>query len=119
MLRGNLRSNLPSAAGAATRPEAVDVLARGRSTRVERIVSHGHASPPGFWYDQTENEYVVLLAGRAELEVEGVGSVTLEPGDWLDIPARLRHRVAWTAPDEDTVWLAVFYAASIDAHPDS
>jgi cupin 2 domain-containing protein len=91
MLRGKLRSNLPSAADAADRPEAVDVLARGPSTRVERIVSNGHASPPGFWYDQTENEYVVLLAGRAELEVEGIGNVTLEPGDRLDIPARLRR----------------------------
>jgi cupin 2 domain-containing protein len=118
MLRGNLRSNLPSAPGAAHGPEAVDVLVRSKHTRIERIVSHGHASPPGFWYDQSESEYVLLLTGRAELELEDIGGVALEPGDWLDIPARLRHRVAWTAPNEDTVWLAVFYAPSIDTHPD-
>jgi len=27
----------------------------------------------------------------------------------VDLPAKCRHRVDWTDPDEPTVWLAVFY----------
>lgn len=101
---GNLRSELPSSG-----PEAFDVLARGTACRVERIVSRGHASPPGFWYEQAESEYVLVLEGRARLELEGGPIVALEPGDWVDIPAGVRHRVAWTTPDQATIWLAVFY----------
>lgn len=105
MHSGNLRDDLPPPGG----PEAVSVLARAGATRVERIVSYGHASPPGFWYDQEEHEYVLVVSGRAELELEHQGVVALGPGDWVDIPARVRHRVAWTAPNEATIWLAVFY----------
>ncbi len=78
--------------------------------RVERIVSHGHTSPPGFWYDQPRHEWVALLAGAAALRFEGDGApVELRPGDSLTIPAGRRHRVEWTTPDEPTVWLAVHY----------
>lgn len=88
--------------------ELVTTLASGRLARVERIVSRGQTSPPDFWYDQDEAEYVLLVAGSAVLEFED-SRRTLGPGDWIDIPAHVRHRVAWTAPDMDTVWLAVFY----------
>lgn len=91
--------------------ESVTSLVAGRQVRVERIVSRGHASPPGFWYDQDEAEYVLLVSGAAVLEFEGSAPRTLRPGDWVDIPAHVRHRVVWTAPHEDTVWLAVFYGA--------
>lgn len=78
--------------------------------RVERIVSQGHASPEGFWYDQDEDEWVVLLAGAAGLVFEDDDEeVVLRPGDHIRIPAHRRHRVSWTSPDEETVWLAVFY----------
>jgi cupin 2 domain-containing protein len=78
--------------------------------RVERIVSFGHASPPGFWYDQPWHEWVVLLTGAARVLFEGDSApVQLGPGDSLDIPAGRRHRVEWTAPDGPTVWLAVHY----------
>jgi cupin 2 domain-containing protein len=77
--------------------------------RIERIVSRGHASPPGFWYDQPEHEFVLLVEGEAALVVEGEGERRLAPGDWLEIKARVRHRVSWTAPDRATIWLAVFY----------
>ena len=101
----NLFSDLPSGLP----EESVDVLARGEHVRVERIVSTGHASPPGFWYDQAEHEWVVVLQGEARLLVEGDEPLTLRPGDHLLLPAHRRHRVEWTSPDEPTVWLAVFY----------
>lgn len=90
--------------------ELFETIARGRNVRVERIVSHGHASPAGFWYDQEQAEFVVLLCGGARLEFEDrEGSIELRPGDYLTIAAHRRHRVEWTAPDEPTIWLAVFF----------
>jgi cupin 2 domain-containing protein len=90
--------------------ELTDVLARGAHVRVERIVSRGHASPPGFWYDQEETEWVVVVKGRARLRFEAQEAVLeLGPGDHVTIPPHARHRVEWTAPDEDTVWIAVFF----------
>ena len=76
--------------------------------RIERIVSTGQASPPGFWYDQPDDEFVVLLAGAARLCFED-GDVTLDmkAGDWVEIPAHVRHRVERTQADPPTVWLAV------------
>ncbi|MFG0320678.1 MAG: cupin domain-containing protein [Planctomycetota bacterium JB042] len=88
--------------------ERVDLLARSEGVRVERIVSRGHRSPDGFWYDQDEDEWVAVLAGRATLRFADGRTVELGPGDHLDIPARVRHRVDRTAPDTETVWLAVF-----------
>lgn len=90
--------------------ELVQVLAHGESTRVERIVSRGQSSPTGFWYDQEEDEWVIVLAGAAKLCFEGCEErVKLTPGDYIHIPAHTRHRVDWTDPHVDTVWLAVFY----------
>jgi cupin 2 domain-containing protein len=79
--------------------------------RIERIVSTGQASPPGFWYDQPDDEFVVLLTGGARLRFED-GEVTLDmkPGDWVEIPAHVRHRVESTQADPPTVWLAVHRA---------
>jgi len=69
--------------------------------RVERIVSQGHASPPGFWYDQEENELVILLEGSAAVEFEGQAEpVELRRGSYLNIPAHARHRVVWTDPNQ-------------------
>ncbi len=83
----------------------------GGTVRIERIVSRGHRSPEDFWYDQEEEEWVVLLRGSATLRFEDPdrGTRHLVPGDWLRIPARVRHRVEATAGDEDTIWLAVFH----------
>ena len=77
--------------------------------RIVRVVSRGHASPPDFWYDQEDHEWVSVLAGRARLEVEERGIVELGPGDHILLTAHLRHRVFWTDPGVDTIWLAVFY----------
>jgi len=102
----NLLSPLPDARGA----EAVDTLLTRSAIRIERIVSRGQASPPGFWYDQEEGEWVLLLAGAARLRfADETEPRLLVPGDWLDIAPRRRHRVDWTDPATPTVWLAVFY----------
>ncbi len=93
-----------------TNAEQFEELLSRSSTRIERIVSSGQASPPGFWYDQDEGEWVVLLTGAARLLIEGEETPrTLRPGDWIDLPPHCRHRVEWTSPDEETVWLAVHY----------
>ena len=106
MLHGDLAANIP----ADLPEELVTPLVLGRGVRVERIVSRGHCSPPGFWYDQVEDELVLLVAGEARVQIEGEAERTLRPGHWLDIPAHVRHRVTFTAPDTDTIWLAVFRA---------
>jgi cupin 2 domain-containing protein len=91
--------------------EAVDTLAASPGLRIERIVSRGHASAPGFWYDQDHNEWVLVVQGRARiLFADRPDPVELGPGDHLLIGAHVRHRVAWTAPDQETVWLAVHFA---------
>jgi cupin 2 domain-containing protein len=88
--------------------EIVTSLIIASNLRVERIVSYGQCSPDHFWYDQAENEWVIVLKGSARLIFED-RTVRLYPGDYLNIPAHSRHRVEWTATDEPTIWLAIFY----------
>nr|WP_221414851.1 cupin domain-containing protein [Sphingobium lignivorans] len=83
-----------------------DILARP-GLRIERIVSHGQVTPPDAPYDQSHEEWVLLLAGAARLWLEDRGEVALEPGDSLLIPAHVRHRVIYTQADPPTIWLAV------------
>ena len=104
------RGNIYNGAAGRTPEEQFEELAAGNGVRIERIVSDGHASSEGFWYDQDRNEWVLLLQGSAGLGIEGSeGEIVLWPGDWIDIPAHVRHRVAWTDKKQKTVWLAVFY----------
>ena len=89
--------------------ELVEVLAENNHVRIEQIISTGQASPDGFWYDQEQAEWVVVLKGEAKLLFEGDDEpVHLKMGDHINIPAHRKHRVEWTTPDEPTVWLAVF-----------
>jgi cupin 2 domain-containing protein len=88
--------------------ELFTTLLEAAGVRIERIVSHGHASPAGFWYDQDQHEWVIVLKGAARLRFED-GIVDMKPGDFINIPAHKRHRVEWTTPDEPTIWLAVHY----------
>jgi cupin 2 domain-containing protein len=101
----NLFADTPSALP----QELVEILSESAGVRIERIVSHGHASPEGFWYDQDRAEFVILLRGAARLHLEGDNPVEMNLGDWINIPAHRRHRVEWTTPDEPSVWLAVHY----------
>lgn len=100
----NLLFNLPENFS----EELFTTLVDAKDVRIERIVSRGHASPPGFWYDQDQDEWVVVLQGAARLQFE-THEQMLKPGDHINILARVKHRVAWTTPDGPTVWLAVFY----------
>jgi cupin 2 domain-containing protein len=88
--------------------ELFTTLLQAPGVRIEWIVSHGHKSPDGFWYDQPTNEWVLVLQGAAKIEFED-GTLEMRPGDYVDIPAHKRHRVAWTTPDEPTIWLSVHY----------
>ena len=97
----NLFVNLASAKDG----EEFLTLLENTHTKIERIVSHAHASPAGFWYDQDHDEWVALLRGTATLEFTDREPVELKEGDYLTIPRHLKHRVARTS--EETVWLAV------------
>lgn len=102
----NLLSPLPDAEAA----ERIDALLTRPGLRIERIVSQGQASPPGFWYDQAEGEWVMVLAGAARLRFADETEVRiLGPSDWVDIAPHRRHRVDWTDATVPTVWLAIFY----------
>jgi cupin 2 domain-containing protein len=90
--------------------ECVEVLLTRPGIRIERIVSFGQASPPDFWYDQEEGEWVLVLAGAARLRFADESEARLlGSGDWLDIVPHRRHRVDWTDPTTPTIWLAIFY----------
>ncbi|WP_426711715.1 cupin domain-containing protein [Cronobacter muytjensii] len=104
----NLLLNFPNAAQR-REAETFETLIERPALRVERIVSTGQASPPGFWYCQAQGEWLALIAGRAALRFEDGEEVTLHPGDCLNIRARRKHRVEWTDATAPTVWLAVFY----------
>jgi len=98
----NLLRDLPSSG-------AGEVIERLAGNGAVRIVSRGEASPDGFWYDQDEAEFVLVLSGAARLRFADGGVLSLGPGDWVDIAPHRRHRVDWTDPAQPTVWLAVFY----------
>ena len=92
--------------------EHITQIAGSPEVRIERIVSYGQSSPEGFWYDQGWNEWVIVLSGSAGLLFEGEAEPrTLNPGDYVEIPPHRRHRVAWTASETPTIWLAVHYPA--------
>jgi len=102
-LFADLPANLPD--------ELFTTLLEAADVRIERIVSHGHASPDGFWYDQEQHEWVVVLKGAAWLRFEDE-VLEMGPGSFVNIPAHRKHRVEWTTPDEPTIWLAVHYGRS-------
>jgi cupin 2 domain-containing protein len=104
----NLFANLPESLP----EEMVDVLVESKHVRIEPIVSTGQSSQLNFWYDQGEDEWVVVLKGHAKLRFEGdAAPLEMHPGDHVLIPAHRKHRVEWTTPHEPTVWLALFYSA--------
>ena len=105
MQAGSLRKGLPA------RPIADEIfegLVERPGLHIERIVSTGQSTPEGEWYDQAQDEFVLLVVGAARLRIEGEPEDrVLEEGDWVFLPAHCRHRVTWTREDPPTVWLAV------------
>jgi cupin 2 domain-containing protein len=106
MESGNLLSNVP----ADLPEELMTTLVASPHAKIERIVSKGHCSPDGFWYDQDQHEWVLLVQGEAGLQFEDTPEVMhLTPGRYVHIPAHCKHRVAWTSSQPEAIWLAVFY----------
>ncbi len=103
------KSNIFSAIPDDLPQELFDVLAENQSVKIERIVSRGHASPDSGWYDQGSDEWVIVLKGEAVVAFEEGDEQRLVVGDYLNIPAHVKHKVSWTDPDRETVWLAVHY----------
>lgn len=103
---GNVLADIPTELS----EEQFATLVSTPNLKIERIVSHGQASPEGFWYDQDDNEWVMMVAGSASVLIEGEAEPrALKAGDHLNIPAHTRHRVTWTDPSQPTIWLAVHY----------
>ena len=101
---GNLFEGIPDASAR----ERTEILVSGAGFRIERIVSRAQSSEPDFWYDQEWDEWVAVLRGSARLELETPRrEIELGRGDWIHLPAHCRHRVAWTEPGRDTVWIAL------------
>ena len=87
--------------------ELFETLLQRDGLRLERIVSHGHTTPPDEWYDQAWDEWVILLSGSATLQFDGGELRQLKPGDYVLIPAHCRHRVEATDKQEKSMWLAL------------
>lgn len=102
----NLFADLPTDRDA----EVFESLLEHDGMTLERIVSTGQATPSGEWLQQDRHEWVVLMSGGAALRFEGEqGERVLQPGDYVLIPARCRHRVEWTDESQPTIWLALHY----------
>lgn len=87
--------------------ELFEALIPDQGVLIERIISSGQVSPPGFWYEQERDEWVVLLQGKARLAWENGRSLDMNPGDWVLIAAGERHRVEYTSQEPPCIWLAV------------
>lgn len=101
----NIYSDVPSSIP----DEIFNDIITTENVRIERIISHGHSSPEQGWYDQDENEWVMVLEGQGVIEFEDERVVTLSKGDYINIAAREKHKVVGTDRDVVTIWLAVFY----------
>ncbi len=89
--------------------EVFDLLVQSSNIRIVRIISKGQASPESGWYDQEQNEWVIVLKGEALISFEDREEVDLKAGSHVNIPAHTKHKVAWTSPNTETIWLAVHY----------
>ena len=107
---GNLFADVADVSAANMGEEAFSEILARPGLKIERIISQGQTSAPGFWYDQAWNEWVIVLKGSATLQFEQEPAArSLGVGDYVFIPARKRHRVEWTEPQQPTVWLAVHF----------
>ena len=97
----NIPQNLPD--------EVFSIILQQDNILIERIVSKGHSTPTGKWYDQNQNEWILLLQGQATLRLINEQTINMDQGDYYFIPAHLKHRVEWTAPDCETIWLAIHF----------
>ncbi len=89
--------------------ELFENLVENKNVKIERIISKGHSSPESGWYEQADNEWVMVLKGGAIITFDDGSSFTLKEGDYLEINSFQKHKVSWTEPDIETIWLAVHY----------
>ena len=101
----NIFSNIPRN----LEKELFESLIKHDAVMIERIISKGQKSPQSGWHDQEKNEWVMVLKGKAVLSFEDQSSIQLNEGDFINIPSHKKHKVAWTDPDNETIWLAVHY----------
>lgn len=102
---GNIFELIPDDLG----EEVFDLLVQSGDVKIERIISKGHASPDTGWHDQDHNEWVIVLQGEALISIEGGEEIDLCAGGYVNIPAHTKHKVSWTKPDSETIWLAIHY----------
>ena len=103
---GNIFSSIPHHMS----DEVFDTILASDGCEIERIISKGHQSPPHYWYDQGKNEWVMVLKGSAALKFKNSKKIVeMMPGDYVLIPAHCKHRVEWTDPEVETIWLAVYF----------
>lgn len=105
MLVKNIFESIPDNLG----EEIFELLVQSGDIKIERIISKGHKSPESGWYDQELNEWVILLKGNAVISFEDEADIKLKAGSHINIPTHKRHRVSWTNPETETIWLAIHY----------
>jgi len=105
MHSGNIFTSIPDSQDR----ETFEQIIQDKNVRIERIVSRGQTSPESGWYDQDQGEWIILLKGGAVITFEDGSEVKLSAGDYTNLPAHTRHRVSWTDPGTETIWLAVHY----------
>ncbi len=89
--------------------EVFELLAESKDVRVERIISKGQSSPESDWYDQEQSEWIIVLKGEAIISFKYDEEIELQVGNYINIPAHTKHRVKWTNPNTETIWLVVYY----------
>ena len=105
MEKGNLFKNIPESLP----DEILENIVKSKNCKIKRILSKSHTTPEGKWYDQDENEWVMIIKGSAELLFKNNKRVKMQEGDYINIPAHVKHRVEKTDSEKETIWLAVFY----------
>ena len=105
MKKSNIFSQIPED----LKDELFENIITTDKLNIERIVSYGHTSPKTGWYESKENEWVIVLKGEAILSFEDSEDVKLDAGDYVNITAFLKHKVSWTLPHVETIWLAIHY----------
>ena len=105
MQKSNIFNNTPKD----LTDEFFENIILSNNIKIEKIVSKGHTSPKFGWYEQDKNEWVIILKGEAILSFEDEKQIHLKSGEYINIPAYKKHKVSWTKPDNETIWLAVFY----------
>jgi len=105
MKQNNIFTEIPKA----LQEELFEEIIKDGAVKIERIVSDGHTSPKQGWYESEQNEWVIILQGEAVLSFEKNDDVELKHGDYVNIPAKCKHKVSYTSLNEKTIWLAVHY----------